>query len=174
MEKTIYKVIVGLGNPGQQFSNNRHNAGFLVIDALAELLGGSWKTKESMEYATVVYKQRSLLLIKPQTFMNSSGQVWSYIAKQGIKTEEMLILHDELELPFGRVAHKIGGSSKGHNGLKSFISFASDGFGRIRFGIGRPVQKEFVPTYVLQNFREPKGALEDAIAEAVALILTLL
>ena len=174
MEKTIYKVIVGLGNPGQQFYNNRHNSGFLVIDAVAEILGSSWKSKENMELATIQYNGRSLLLIKPQTFMNNSGQIWPYLAKQGIKPEEMLIIHDELELPFGRVTLKVGGSAKGHNGLKSFIAYAGDGFARVRFGIGRPVQKEFVPTYVLQNFREPKDALESAIAEAVALIMALI
>src|SRR5437762_14149064 len=97
------QAIIGLGNPGRQYSFNRHNAGFLVLDVLAHDLGGSWRTKEHMEMAEVMINGTKVLLIKPQTFMNSSGKVIPYLTKQGIKPENILVVHDELELPFGQI-----------------------------------------------------------------------
>jgi len=166
-------AIIGLGNPGRQYQFNRHNAGFLVLDALADKLGGSWRTKEHMELAEVMINGHKVLLIKPQTFMNSSGKVIPFLIKQGIKAENILVVHDELELPFGQIKTKVGGSHKGHNGLKSIISVCGADFMRLRFGIGRPENRDHVPDYVLQNFKESDAQIEQLIGQSVDIISSL-
>jgi peptidyl-tRNA hydrolase, PTH1 family len=171
MSQTHYKAIVGLGNPGPQFHNTRHNIGFRIVDALAERFDAPWRTKDKMELATASINNHAIILIKPQTFMNNSGQVWGYLAKQGVKPDQLLVVHDELELPLGKIALKTGGSAKGHNGLKSIISLAGDSFNRLRFGIGRPEDKAEVPNYVLQNFKEPASIVDQLIEQAVDTIL---
>ncbi|MCX5922383.1 MAG: aminoacyl-tRNA hydrolase [Candidatus Dependentiae bacterium] len=174
MQNTIsigsISTIIGLGNPGRQYHYNRHNIGFLVLDALAEAHGGSWRTKEHMEIADIMLNGAKILLIKPQTFMNNSGKVISYLAKQGIKPENILVVHDELELSFGQLKFKVGGSHKGHNGLKSIIASCGDGFARLRFGIGRPENREDVSDYVLQNFTEDRAEVERLIGQSVEMI----
>ncbi len=164
------KAIIGLGNPGPKYYNNRHNIGFRVVDALADRFAGSWHQKGSMELAEITLHGNQLLLIKPQTFMNSSGNVIPFLQKKGVKPEEILVVHDELELPFGVLKLKMGGSAKGHNGLKSIIAHCGPEFMRLRFGIGRPEQREMVPDYVLQNFSEKSDEIERHISEAVAMI----
>lgn len=163
------KVIIGLGNPGPQFIFNRHNIGFLVCDALANAHQGTWRAKDSMEIAQIHIGDAKVLLVKPQTYMNHSGHIVSVLKKQGFGPEDTLVVHDELELPFGKLALRIGGSARGHNGLKSLIQAWGEQFGRLRFGIGRPEQKELVPDYVLQNF-EDKGKVSQLIDEAVRMI----
>jgi len=165
------KAIIGLGNPGRQYSRNRHNIGFRIVDALADKYGASWQTKDAMEYTTVTINGQNIILIKPQTFMNSSGKVCPYLAKQGIKAENIVVVHDELELPFGHIKTKVGGSAKGHNGLKSIIAACGELFNRLRFGIGRPEQRERVPDYVLENFSED---VEPYIEKAVSAIVQML
>ena len=100
------KAIIGLGNPGQKYSFNRHNIGFIVVDAIADRFYGSWDTKPNMEIATVIINDKKILLIKPQTFMNLSGKVIPFLQKKGIKAENILVVHDELEMPFGKVRIK--------------------------------------------------------------------
>jgi PTH1 family peptidyl-tRNA hydrolase len=163
-------AIIGLGNPGNQYQFNRHNIGFRVLDALANAYGAHWTKKEEMEIAFVHINNVKVLLVKPLTFMNSSGLVVPQIKKQGINPDKILVVHDELELPFGQIKFKIGGSHKGHNGLRSIIACCGDGFARLRFGIGRPEHKEQVPDYVLENFKEPKNEVERLIHEAVGMI----
>ncbi len=174
MNNALYKLIVGLGNPGQQFLKTRHNVGFLVLDALAESFGVSWRSEEKMDIALLDYNGRSIYLVKPKTFMNHSGQVWPTFSKKGIKVDQLIIVHDELELPFGKIAIKIGGSAKGHNGLRSFISHTTDAFARVRFGIGRPEHREDVPHYVLEKFKESDPELAQAIENAVSVIKEIL
>lgn len=163
------KVIVGLGNPGPQFTYNRHNIGFRVVDALAASHGGQWRTRESMEIAQIMIDGNKVLLIKPQTYMNASGGIVPYLKKQGYGPEDTLVVHDELELPFSKLALRMGGSAKGHNGLKSLINQWGEQFSRLRFGIGRPEQKDQVSNYVLQNFDNP-SEVERLIPEATTLI----
>jgi PTH1 family peptidyl-tRNA hydrolase len=188
--KSPIKVIVGLGNPGQKYANTRHNIGFKIIDALAEHFGASWQKKENYEIATINSafakapadrpervegsQNEKILLIKPQTFMNSSGTVIPMLLKQGIKADNALVVHDELELPFGTLKFKHDGSSKGHNGLKSLIAAWGSNFLRLRFGIGRPDDQAEVPDYVLQNFKENSAAIEEKITAATQLIIELL
>lgn len=169
-ELSIINAVIGLGNPGRQYSHNRHNIGFRVVDALVDAHGGSWRTRENMETAEIVINGAKIIVIKPQTFMNSSGKVISFLTKQGIKPENILVVHDELELPFGSLKFKMGGSHKGHNGLRSIIEACGDQFARLRFGIGRPENKDDVPAYVLQNFNEPQEKVEQLIEQAIQMI----
>ena len=164
------RAIIGLGNPGPQYQFNRHNIGFRVVDALAERHGGEWKNKEHAKVAHVQINGVPVILIKPQTFMNDSGKVVSFLTKQGSKPEHILVVHDELELPFGQLKIKIGGSHKGHNGLRSIMVACGDAFARLRFGIGRPENRDHVSGYVLENFRESKEEVERLINEACLII----
>lgn len=166
----MIKAIIGLGNPGPQFLNTRHNVGFAVLDALADQYGASWNKKENMLLAEVTIEEQPLLLIKPQTFMNNSGQVVPYLNKKGIKPEEILVVHDEIELPFGKVTLKEGGSARGHNGLRSLIASMSDAFKRIRVGVDRPAEPAQVPDYVLGRFKESPEQVQESINKAIKLI----
>lgn len=168
--KAEIKAIIGLGNPGKQYYNNRHSIGFRILDELAKKYNSSWTKKENMEVSEVVINNQLILLVKPQTFMNNSGKVIPYLLKKGIKDENILVVHDELELPFGQIKIKKGGSAKGHNGLKSIIQFCSDNFYRLRFGIGRPAERSEVPDYVLKDFTEPKSELMNRIDESITVI----
>ena len=169
-EKKEIKAIIGLGNPGAKYRNNRHNIGFRVLDNFAQRYGAQWKESELMNQTQIAIAGNSILLIKPQTYMNDSGKVIPWLQKKGIKPENILVVHDELEVPFGKLKFKVGGSARGHNGLRSIISMCGPDFYRLRFGIDRPEQREQVPSYVLANFTEPKDDIERHIDEAVDLI----
>ena len=172
-QKLAIKAIIGLGNPGSKFYNTRHNIGFRIIDTLAQAHGAVWQKKNEMEYAEITIGNHHIALIKPQTFMNNSGRVVPFLLKKGIKAENILVIHDELEKPFGNVSIKVGGSAKGHNGLRSIITACGADFPRVRFGIARPLNKEDVPDYVLMNFSENSVELEQAIDRAVKTITDL-
>jgi peptidyl-tRNA hydrolase, PTH1 family len=163
-------AIVGLGNPEPKFARTRHNVGFQIIDALAEKHGGQWHPRHVEEVAHIVINGAKILLVKSQTYMNNSGDIVPYLKKEGIKPLDALVIHDELELPFGKISIKRGGSAKGHNGLKSVMEkWGTDEFARLRFGIGRPDDKEHVPDYVLHNF-ENQAEAQRLIQESVAMI----
>lgn len=164
------QAIIGLGNPGPAYYHHRHSIGFRVVDTLANKYNAQWKSRDTMEIALIMINDKKVILIKPQTYMNTSGNVIPFLSKQGIKAGSILVVHDELEMPFGKVAFKIGGSARGHNGLRSIIQACGENFARMRCGIGRPELKEQVPTYVLQNFKEDNAAVEELIDNAVHLI----
>jgi PTH1 family peptidyl-tRNA hydrolase len=166
------KVIIGLGNPGSKYHKNRHNIGFRILDALADRLHVSWQMADNMERASVRMPGllHELWLVRPQTFMNNSGAVLAWFAKKGVKPDEILVVHDELEKSFGQHAFKFGGSHRGHNGLRSIMGVIGADFWRLRFGIGRPVDKNDVPDYVLTNF---SPAEESEVALLVERIVTL-
>lgn len=164
------RAIVGLGNPGNNFTHTRHNIGFRIVDQLAERSGAHWKRKDNMELADATISGKKVLLVKPQTFMNDSGKVIPYLNKQGIKPENILVVHDELELPFGSIKQKFGGSAKGHNGLKSIISYIGDQFYRLRFGIDRPASRDDVSSYVLGKFIENSETIMTCIDQAADVI----
>jgi peptidyl-tRNA hydrolase, PTH1 family len=168
------KAIIGLGNPGPHYYYTRHNIGFRIVDALAAAHHLSWQKKDNAEVATLTFNNEKILLIKPQTFMNDSGKVIPALLKQGIKAENILVVHDELEQPFGALKLRIGGSARGHNGLKSIIAACGDQFARLRFGIARPEHKEDVPEYVLQKFKENPADVDRLIDQAVGMIEQLL
>lgn len=166
------KLIIGLGNPGSKYTYNRHNIGFRVVEALVNKFGGSFRKQDNCEIAEcTIRSNQDVFVAKPQTFMNSSGEILSKFLKKGIKAENILVVHDELEKPFAHLSLKCGGSAKGHNGLKSIISVVGDGFWRLRFGIARPLNKEDVPNYVLQNFsQDEESQLILSIEKALSLI----
>ena len=178
-EKQNIKAIIGLGNPGKKYYKNRHNIGFRIVDEIANNLFASWQATDKMEYAQVcldkdasMFSCQKVYLIKPQTFMNSSGQVISFLAKKGIKSEEILVVHDELEKKFGYINIRLGGSARGHNGLRSIMGVCGQNFWRLRFGIGRPEDKSEVGNYVLTNFTtEEEGQIDSLIADAVGKVL---
>jgi PTH1 family peptidyl-tRNA hydrolase len=168
-KKSPINAIIGLGNPGSQYAHNRHNIGFRILDALADRYGAQWQTKSNAELATITIRGHNLTLIKPQTFMNNSGEVVPALLKKGIKAENILVVHDELELPLTAIKFKEGGSHKGHNGLRSIITACGANFYRLRFGIGRPSERDDVPAYVLQNFK-PQDSIDSLIDDAVGMI----
>ena len=170
ISKPDIQAIIGLGNPGPAYYHNRHSIGFRVVDALLDKVGGSWHDREDMSTAEVIINGKKIVLIKPLTFMNASGRVIPFLIKRGIKAENILVVHDELEQPFGKVSFKIGGSARGHNGLKSIIASCGDQFARLRCGTGRPDEREQVSAYVLQNFSEPASEVDRMIESAVSMI----
>ncbi len=172
------RAIIGLGNPGQKYYKTRHSIGFRVVDEFANRFFGSWKESANMEVAQVNIssifedqKNHEIYLLKPTTFMNSSGKVISFLTKKGIKPGEILVIHDELEKKFGNLSIRLGGSARGHNGLRSIMGVIGAEFWRFRFGIGRPEDKSEVGDYVLSNFsKKEEVELEVLISEAVDLI----
>lgn len=151
------KLIVGLGNPGSEYEKTRHNAGFMVIDAIAADMGANyWKSECGAEVAHVTHGGEELLLAKPQSFMNASGGPVSKLAAANkVKPEEILVIHDDLDLEPGSIRVKSGGGHGGHNGLKSIhAKLGSNAYLRVKVGIGHPSGRKPVADYVLQ---EPRG-----------------
>jgi PTH1 family peptidyl-tRNA hydrolase len=160
-----------LGNPGKEYSQNRHNAGFLLAEKLRTDSPLRWEKKFKGFYA--VFEER-VHLIKPLTFMNLSGQSVSQAASFfKIKTDAILVVHDELELPLGTVSLKFGGGLGGHNGLRSMkASLGSADFWRVRIGIGRPASGDkSVVGWVLSNFDAAEKEILDKVLEAAAGLL---
>ncbi|MRI58399.1 MAG: aminoacyl-tRNA hydrolase [Epsilonproteobacteria bacterium] len=157
-------LIVGLGNPGQQYAKTRHNVGFMVVDRLIDRLAPSPISKASFQGE--LYRSSNILLLKPQTFMNLSGRSVAAV-KNFYKIDNIIVIHDDLDLGLGALRFKIGGSSGGHNGLKSLDQYIGSDYVRVRFGIGRPTNKEDVVKYVLSDFT-PKEleCIEPAIERA--------
>jgi PTH1 family peptidyl-tRNA hydrolase len=167
------KLICGLGNPGREYERHRHNIGFRVVDALAS------RARVDLSHARFeghlgqgALAGQKVLLLKPQTFMNLSGRSLGAAARFfKVELAEILVVHDELDLPFGRLQLKSGGGSGGHNGLKSIVGTMGDGFGRLRFGVDKPQgpgARERVVGHVLANFSgEEEKALEDHLIRAL-------
>jgi len=174
-------AIAGLGNPGNQYRDNRHNAGFLLLDYLESLWNGGMRSKKSgAEFQkisiTAGKNDIDLVLIWPQKFMNLSGApVCDLLKFFKISPENLIVLHDEIELSFGDVRSKKGGGHKGHNGLRDIISHCgTSDFNRIRFGVGRPERGD-VASYVLSNFNEEeKNQIPDMFKKAEKEIMQLL
>ena len=145
-------LIVGLGNPGSAYKNTRHNIGFMVIDHIIEKLKPSIIKKNS--FKAELYKTDNNLLLKPLTFMNLSGQS-IFAVKNFYKINNIIVIHDDLDLKFGAVKFKKAGGNGGHNGLKSIDSLIGNDYVRIRMGIGRP--NKDVSSYVLNNFSKEEN-----------------
>ena len=131
------KLIVGLGNPGEKYQNTRHNLGFRVVDKIAEKMeDGRWKMDKKNK--AEILKLNELLLVKPQTFMNNSGMAVSLLANfYKITPENIIVVHDDLDLPLGKIKIRLGGAAGGHHGVESVIkSLGTDKFIRVRIGIG--------------------------------------
>ena len=161
----MVKLIAGLGNPGRQYEKNRHNAGFLFLDYLFSKYAGSWVNESKFQgiIGRCNVGENKVLLLKPQTFMNRSGlSVGAVMRYYKYKPEDVLIVHDELDIPAGEVRLKVGGGHAGHNGLRDIIAnLGEKNFYRVRLGIGRPVSGLSVSDYVLSNFsKDDKSKLE--------------
>lgn len=160
-------VVVGLGNPGRSYERTRHNAGYLVADELARRHGGSWRKRKRAEAADVTVGPKNVTLLKPTTFMNLTG---SALAKH--RAEDLILIHDDLDLEPGTVRVKVGGGAGGHNGLRSTIQNIGPDFVRVRIGIGRPDDPRFSVTDFVLGGMDP--AVEDALpraADAVEAVL---
>lgn len=171
------KAIVGLGNPGPRYETTRHNIGFLILDALADRYGAQWQKNNDILYAQAQILDengmidRTIFLVKPQTFMNTSGKAMPFLVKKGIKADEIIVVHDELEKGFGKLAIRLNGSPRGHNGLRSIQGVIGKDFWRLRFGIDRPTGERDVGNYVLAQFtKEQFEELPHLIDQAVRLI----
>ena len=166
------KIIAGLGNPGAEYTQTKHNVGFILVDALAQRLGVSaWKKAFSSLVAEVRIGSEKVFLVKPQTYMNLSGQSVQAVASfYKIQPQEILVIHDELDLEPGRIKFKLGGGNGGHNGLKDIQArLGSPDFYRLRLGIGHPGDRNEVVNYVLKKpRREEKELIEDAIDKSIA------
>jgi PTH1 family peptidyl-tRNA hydrolase len=165
-------LIVGLGNPTKRYERTRHNAGFLLADNLIERLKPANVSKAA--FKGELYKSGDLLILKPTTFMNLSGE--SVLAvKNFYKPEKIIAAHDDLDLPFGALRFKFGGSSGGHNGLKSIDALCGADYFRARMGVGRPNREQNAADYVLDNWSADETAalgewIEQAANAALALI----
>lgn len=151
-------VVVGLGNPGRSYSRTRHNAGYLTVDELAKRHGGSWRKRKKAEAAPVSVGPTDATLLKPTTFMNNSGS-----AVSDYRPEDLIVVHDELDLEAGTVRVKVGGGAGGHNGLRSIIGRMGNDFVRVRIGVGRPPAGVVGTDYVLSRM---DSAVKDAIPTA--------
>lgn len=173
-------LVIGLGNPGSNYEGTRHNIGVDVVAALADRHGARLRRSKELALADeVVTGGRRLALAFPQTFMNESGQaVAKLVRRHGIDDlTRLVVVHDELDLPVGRLKVKLGGGLAGHNGLKSIRNHLHDeGFGRIRIGVGRPGSNQRGADYVLRRpgskERAELAVVVEEAADAVELILT--
>lgn len=166
-------LIVGLGNPGDKYADTRHNIGFKVVEAFAKEQGGAFSLDKQAEIAEVKFKGRTLILIKPTTFMNLSGKAVNYwMQAEKIPRENILVITDDLALPFGKLRMKGKGSDGGHNGLKDIqATLNSQEYTRLRFGVGNEFHKGQQSDYVLGNWNdEERAALEDRIQVAIEFI----
>jgi PTH1 family peptidyl-tRNA hydrolase len=163
-------LIAGLGNPGEKYKLTRHNIGFLVIDEIAKNL--TLKTTiNNPNFKAEALKSSNIILAKPQTYMNLSGESVLPIADYyNIPNENIIVVHDDLDLAFGVVKFKIGGGHGGHNGLKSIDANLGKDYIRVRIGIGKPENKD-VANYVLSDFsKEELNQLEDIISHSIKAI----
>ncbi|MBX7149335.1 aminoacyl-tRNA hydrolase [bacterium] len=165
------KLIVGLGNPGSEYAKTRHNFGFMVVDLLAETLKSSFKdSKYKAEIASAEINGEKVLLVKPQTFMNVSGEAVQPLAHfYKVAPQDILVVFDDLDLPFGRMRLAAKGGAAGHNGIKSLIShLGTQEFPRLKMGIGRPPGVMEVTDFVLSAFvKTQKKVLEELLIVGV-------
>ena len=152
-------LIVGLGNIGDEYTNTRHNIGFMMVDAFAESKGATWEDKRYGYVARCRVKSAEIILLKPSTYMNLSGEAVRYwMNKENIPLENVLIIVDDIALPFGAIRIKGKGSDGGHNGLKNIAALlGTQNYARIRFGVGNEFVRGAQIDYVLGNFTEEQS-----------------
>ncbi len=174
------KIVIGLGNPGEKYSATRHNVGFMVIDHLIKCWesSGLKKSFNGLIYDTF-FSGEKVILAKPQTFMNRSGQcVAPLLGFYKLVPEELIVVHDDLDLQFGTIKIKKGGGNGGHNGLKSIdekLGVNNKGYYRVRVGIGRPENNRILAAdWVLQSFAKSEIAVLESLIESVVTSIELL
>jgi PTH1 family peptidyl-tRNA hydrolase len=178
LDRLAIQLIVGLGNPGRDYESSRHNAGFWLVEELARRHGGGFRLEPRFraELARVRLGGRECWLVKPQDFMNNSGQVTSAVANfYKAEPAAVLVAHDELDLPPGELRLKKGGGAGGHNGLKDLIAHLGEDFWRLRIGVGHPGARELVTPWLLgRTSTADRAPVEQAIpagADIVALMI---
>lgn len=172
-------LVVGLGNPGTEYERTRHNVGFLVADVLAQRVGGRFTVhkKSGADLLEARLDGRKVLLAKPRSYMNLSGRPVAALAKFfSVPATDVIVVHDELDLPFGDIRLKRGGGEGGHNGLRSISqALTTKDYLRVRFGIGRPPGRQDPADYVLKPFSAPERkevpVIVEQTADAVELLL---
>jgi PTH1 family peptidyl-tRNA hydrolase len=164
------QIVVGLGNPGAQYQNNRHNVGFMAADAIARRHSFSpWSRKFHGQIAEGSLDGEKVLLIKPQTYMNLSGQaVGEAMRFYKLTPADVVVLYDELDLAPGKVRVKTGGGAGGHNGIRSLDQHIGNAYRRVRIGIGHPGVKELVQRHVLGDFAKVDAEWLDPLLDAIA------
>ena len=165
------RLVVGLGNPGAEYTKTRHNAGFWFCERLAQELGTAFAKEGRFKGWTAQARESGMALLMPATFMNDSGTAVRALAQfYRIEPAEMLVVHDELDLPPGQMRLKFGGGLGGHNGLKSITShLGTQDYWRLRIGIGHPGDRNEVVNYVLKNPRKEEQAEIDAALDRALL-----
>ena len=166
------QLVVGLGNPGPNYAQTRHNLGFMVADLLAARLGSKFKVhkRSGAEIVTGRLGGRPVVLAKPRCYMNEAGRQVGPLAKfYSVSAADVLIIHDELDIDFGQIRLKIGGGEGGHNGLRSVAAaLGTKEFKRVRIGIGRPPGRKDPAAFVLENFTAAERAEVPAVCEQAA------
>ncbi len=160
------KLFVGLGNPGAKYAGNRHNVGFMALDRIAEDHGfGPWRAKFSAELSEGRLGSEKVILVKPQTFMNRSGQAVGEVMRfYKLESTDITVFHDEIDLTPGKVRVKSGGGHAGHNGLRSIHDHIGPHYDRVRIGVGHPGHKDKVAAYVLNDFgKSDQDWLDDVL-----------
>ncbi|MCB1141775.1 MAG: aminoacyl-tRNA hydrolase [Leptospiraceae bacterium] len=174
MNTGLKLLIVGLGNPGSKYESTRHNIGFQILDQFAKSNGQTLQEDKKQAQTKFSFEESTLHLLKPLEYMNLSGGAVSRVKNlYKLDPENILILHDEIDFPFGKIKRKLGGGHAGHNGLRDIIDrIGSKNFYRLRFGVGKPSHPDFeVADYVLSGFfNEEKQALPNLIRDSIAVI----
>ncbi len=163
-------LFVGLGNPGPKYVGNRHNIGFMAVQAIARVNNITpWRRRfQGVSVEGVIGGDKTLLLL-PGTYMNESGRaVAEALTFYKLSAADVVVFHDELELPPGKIRVKTGGGNAGHNGLRSISAHVGNDYRRVRFGIGHPGDKKLVENYVLQDFAKDEWPWVEAICDMVA------
>ena len=167
------KIVVGLGNPGERYAKTRHNIGFMILDEIIKKYVVSPKTNKKL--GAILYNlDRERVLLKPTTFMNSSGgPVANMVKFYKLEPESLLVVHDDVDLEFGQIKLQFGKSSAGHRGVQSIIDkLGTDEFTRVRVGVGRPIEKMETDAYVLQRFSTgEKEELATTLKEATKTVV---
>jgi PTH1 family peptidyl-tRNA hydrolase len=163
-------VIAGLGNPGARHARNRHNVGFMAIDAIASAHGfGPFRARHQGQVAEGLVGGQRVTLLKPQTYMNDSGRsVGDALRFWKLDVDALIVIHDELDLAPAKVRVKVGGGVAGHNGLRSITAHVGNDYKRVRIGIGHPGDKALVHHYVLSDFSKAEAGWVEAVCRAVA------
>ncbi|WP_114966887.1 aminoacyl-tRNA hydrolase [Alkalilacustris brevis] len=164
------RVFAGLGNPGAKYARNRHNIGFMAVEAIAETHGfGPWRARFQGQVAEGRLGGEKVLLLKPETYMNRSGQsVAAALGFYKLDAGALTVFHDELDLAPGKLRVKQGGGHAGHNGLRSIHAHVGDDYQRVRLGIGHPGRKEMVSAYVLHDFGKADQEWLDDLLRGIA------
>ena len=167
------KLLIGLGNPGDEYKFTRHNIGFMVLDQFfAQISSSVWEKKFDSFFNIISINQRRILFLKPLTFMNNSGTaIKELIDYFKIDAKDVFVFHEDMDIDFGKIKAKFGGSSAGHNGIESIDKFIGKDYSRVRVGIGHPKQKKKVNNHVLEDFKEDEEEKIKEITESIVKLI---